>query len=906
MPQGDEPDASGGGSFSASGNVGRGRRSQPINIQGSFGIAIPELQALQSSIAGVSQAMSDLRTTMQNMSTAFTSGPIVNMLSQIARSAQVTTQSLNALSSSVRGLNGIRPTGAGGGGGGGGAMAAAASGAGAPPPSYSAMSGVRSTGSGGAMGTSFSDLGTRTGDALKKISDAGVGALSNMIPIIGPMVGPLLQYAGDMAMFPLRFTRERIQNNRVSTLAMAEELTPYQWMTGQKTIDMMYSLKNIPGGMKGGVSDILQALTIGRRSGATYGFDIGNANSNYGLPQSAPNRDRGANFYGMVGQFQKITPGLNAAQVAATVGGQLSNVASQQSAAFYTSGAFSLVGVGGGMKTASEWAEGILNWLKAQRPGRDRGKDFTYGELLAQNFPGSNINAWFQTVGVSDQMREYWWAWALAKTKMNVSGDEVFENMRNKLQSNVAIRRSDAVTAITRNEFGLSGQMANQYAQREKVNKWYNQAVGAAVNRIIPRITAAGPMAMIQNVPDEVENYLWNMLESSGPLLQLVGSTMFNASAIISAAGSPISSAVSEILPDQLDRFNPFPSNENMPVLPGFNPYDDYSAPGDIGDIGNYGSTGGTSTAGLHPDLRKKVNALLKANPRLKINSGLRDGYTQAKLQNKGIGNFGSGSPYIGKGRTLNRQSPHSNGMAVDIGPRSQYDWLMKNAQKFGLQTGAGYGEPWHIQTMGTIGPGRHKNPAGKGDIGDIGDFPNPLDTLNPLDEIIDGLKIIVNLFKLLFNGISTIAGMASPGGLFDITGGTAEKKTSQYMSLMGLGMASGLPSDRIVSEYDDSPLSTSFDFSNDWTGSATFGATAPAGDIGSPSYSMAKTDMYVGDYYSGYPSGSKSSSQTLQFNNTFHLNTGGMSNGIDVSRIVPIIADRLEEEMNKRMVRIR
>ena len=38
---------------------------------------------------------------------------------------------------------------------------------------------------------------------------------------------------------------------------------------------------------------------------------------------------------------------------------------------------------------------------------------------------------------------------------------------------------------------------------------------------------------------------------------------------------------------------------------------------GDIGDLGIYTDTGGTSTAGLHPDMRRKVGDMMKANPRM-------------------------------------------------------------------------------------------------------------------------------------------------------------------------------------------------------------------------------------------------------------------------------------------------
>ena len=109
------------------------------------------------------------------------------------------------------------------------------------------------------------------------------------------------------------------------------------------------------------------------------------------------------------------------AQLAQTLGGFAANTGAQQQAAYLTGGAFAMIGAGGRQKSVSEWAEGILRWLEGQRPGDQRGKGFNYGELLAQYFPGSNIDAWFTANGVPEGMKEYWWNYALAKSRMTGS-----------------------------------------------------------------------------------------------------------------------------------------------------------------------------------------------------------------------------------------------------------------------------------------------------------------------------------------------------------------------------------------------------------------------------------------------------------------------------------------------------
>ena len=91
----------------------------------------------------------------------------------------------------------------------------------------------------------------------------------------------------------------------------------------------------------------------------------------------------------------------------------------------FTGGAMSMIAAGGRQKSLSEWAESILRWFEGLRPGNKRGKGFDYGELMAQYFPGSNIDAWFNVNGVPQNMRDYWWTYALAKANKTAdTGDD--------------------------------------------------------------------------------------------------------------------------------------------------------------------------------------------------------------------------------------------------------------------------------------------------------------------------------------------------------------------------------------------------------------------------------------------------------------------------------------------------
>ena len=94
-------------------------------------------------------------------------------------------------------------------------------------------------------------------------------------------------------------------------------------------------------------------------------------------------------------------------------------------------------------------------------------------------------------------------------------------------------------------------------------------------------------------------------------------------------------------------------------------------------------------TGGMMPNLAMGINAMRRANPNIRINSGYRSSSQQAALY-AAKGGVGVARP---------GQSPHQLGKAADIGPSSQYGWIAANAPKYGLA--ADKSEPWHVQAMG-------------------------------------------------------------------------------------------------------------------------------------------------------------------------------------------------------------
>lgn len=814
-----EPDAAQGTLFTGFGTpTTKQSRSKQSNVSAQFNFNIPGLGDVEKQLTGVSDALKELKATLQGMSSAFTSGPIVNMLSEIRQEAAATSASLRDLSGSVAGVSGVgrsnRAAGAtpkttGNSTSSNAGMAVATS-----QSASSAVSSISGFGGANTSSTALNGVASTVGSAINSISG---GSLLSSIPVIGGIVNA----GADLAMLPLRFARERIQNNRVQALGMSQELTPYQWSTGGSVDAMMRSLSTgqFPGGMKGDTADILNALTQGRRSGAQYGFGAANVQQN-----------RAPGFFSAIGQMQQITPGLGAGQVANVLGAQVQNTGSQQAAAFYTGGAFSMIKMGGGQKNIREWSEGILTFLTNQRPGNKHGVRFTYGELLAQNFPGSNVNAWFQTVGVSQDMMDYFWSYALGQAQSG--SEDVFKAMGGEggaLTQNQAWRRLSSQNVLTRNEFGLAGRMGGQYAMREQSNQWFNQAMGALVNRLIPALTK-GPLAGVQLLPDQVEEFLWNALETSGPLVQ-------------GAAG--LGTIVGGMATGAMQAGTGFDVN----FKPG---------PG-TGDIGDYGMTGGTSSAGLNLDLRSKVNRMMRANPKLSINSGLRDTYTQQKLKQKGIGQFGS----------TNGRSSHYSGEAADIGPASQYGWLQANAHKFGLQTARSKGEPWHVQRAGTIG-----------DIG-IGDW-NDWIPGSGLADNIPGVSLIagaasfgediaglVRLLKTVFSGVlGAMDAAKSAASLFDpatiLRSGAAGVvgTSSKYLSLLtgGLGAGGGLQSVLKGSSGGSAGYDAGFAAGLPTSLSLSNISTAQGGGAGAPQVTSGGS---LSDIYGRYAGGTPSTSRT-------------------------------------------
>ena len=567
------------------------------------------------------------------------------------------------------------------------------------------------------------------------------GAMS-IASIFGSAVNS--NFVKDLAMFPLRYITGATEQARNLSMGVSTTLGGQMYATGQSQGELMTMLSNFPGGVRGGVEDVIGLQALMRQYGAMPDLNIAFGRGPGGTT-GQPN-PRAAGFLEGVREMQAMTPGMPVAQLAQTLGGYASNVSAQQQSAYLTGGAFAMIGAGGHQKSVSEWAEGILRWLEGQRPGDNRGKGFTYGELLAQQFPGSNIDAWLSQQGVPEGMKEYWWNYALAKSRMTGSTTENILPETGALASRTAFKvapanmgagqggnqawgRLEAATAQSRGQFRLGGALTGMFSNKETANQWFNEMISQVMSEVIPNQIARGSLQAMGVMPDPIQEMMMTFLERSGTIGAALGGYLGYGTQGLSGLNAGVFRTLfAGGLPP-----NALGTDEEMNLLLGGfegNPNamgasDLGSAfdmlrrlfSGDVGDIGDAWTTQGTtSTAGLHPSVKSGIERMMEDNPRIRVSSGLRDTVQQRRLRAAGNSNV-SGKP-----------SAHTRGLAADLGPRSEYGWITANAHRYGLKSGKGHGEPWHVGLPG-IGDDDVSAKALLGGIGDAEGYRIALDS---------------------------------------------------------------------------------------------------------------------------------------------------------------------------------
>lgn len=554
----------------------------------------------------------------------------------------------------------------------------------------------------------------------------------------------------------ITYAFNRIEQNRETARLLSSDLGRVSTMSGKSIENILKGLtERVP--VLGNPEEITDAMS----QGATQGyFDLNSPRS-------------GAYFTG-IRQMQQFNPAATAGETAKQLSSSLGNIKSQQMSMMLTGGAMGMFGAGGVPKTLQEWAESTLRWFESQRPGKNRGKAFTKEELTSQVFPGSNMMAWFAQTGVAPEMQDYFWQYAIGKVqsgKLDSKGDTTVEEIIEQRGGDLRLATKATETARARRDFTLMtyegaigpSSLYDAYMTRESSDRWMQNSLSQTLDKGLGTLLGGHLGELWGRLPTPIASMFQSLLSGLPNMLGLAqGNVQSGISSGIQGAGDP--------------EFG-------------------------LGDPGGgYGPLGGTGTAGMTPDMAKRISAMMQANPNIRINSGFRDGALQGRLHSKGVGMTAPAG-----------KSMHGRGLAADLGPASQYGWIAKNAGRFGLASGKSHGEPWHVGFPGTL-PGKNFMTGDPefhvGDISDLfgavtGSPLNPANWWNGIqniggsvwDKLGDGVSNILGGIKsfgtnLFQGGVSLLKGdwaaLFGEGGGLDV-GSMAESVLSGLFNLMGI-----------------------------------------------------------------------------------------------------------------------
>ena len=816
MASNDEADATGSNKMSFESSK-RGLTSRQ-KVSADLDLSMPGINDLAKAVSDLSSSIDSLSGAVSKFSTS--------KMRQELKELQRTVKEVN---SSVGGINlggggGTSVSGRGGGGGG---------------ESDNFKKAQNATGGGGGGGTTGyrqtagpgeadANFGSSAGEGVASAVTSSSGGNRSLLQGLTGLLKKGLQGYGALNAAGIQYGYNRIEGpsgNRNAMLQLSQALGPNAGMMGMSIPDLIQGLaQRTP--VMGSNADVVGTILAGQSVGA--------------LMKGTPER---SGFFESVRQMQTLTPGVGAGQLAGTLSNFIGNTGAQQMGMYMGEGAFTMIGKGGRYKSLAEWAEGITKFMSEQRIIGRKGEGFSKDQLISQNFPGSNINAWFQMMGVPAQMVDYWWQYALANAGQTSPASVEAAKQNQQLQTNVnSVRGMDLsqerlqnIGQSTRREFMLGRSMYDLYGARESSDRRFNVAMQGGDMQLAQmfRGTKAGNMMALMPTP---------AAELLMPMLMSLVSSPFGA------IGSLLGNAFGGL---------------------SGNPFGD-----PIGDpVGDYGPRGGTSTKHLSPDLAKRVGAMMQANPNLRISSGYRDTHTQNRLRRQGEGRVGPAST-----------SKHTRGWAADIGPTSQMGWLEANAGKFGLQTASNAGEPWHVQMSGTMPVGDPNYPigenilqtVGQGIFGAVGSISDAfgLEAFSGISEMIKSLlgggangTSLASSMDSIINGLMKMF-LFPMQGLFKVTGGGGGYSPTQISDYMNAGSTRSMQVPRGFS--------------------SAFDPTGGNVKFGDPIHNMAS---------------SRPASMTVApviFKTEVNV-TGGSGGGIDAQRTAVTLADHIEAEFVRR-----
>jgi hypothetical protein len=497
--------------------------------------------------------------------------------------------------------------------------------------SVSTMSPMAQTPTTGGMAGSFVQ-GFMGGGGMKGGLSALSGGGGSPLAAITNIIGSAIQQGTQLAMG--RFT-----GNMATTGAFDTSGSMIALSSGVSSRNQMGAIsRNAPfyGDLPGIGQTLLQQAQIGNVYGGT------------GLA-GARGQQAAANIQGL----QALNPGMSAQQAGGMLTAQSRNVQGINQARMVFGNALTPTGPGGAPRAQKDIFKALLDSIVRQA---HNGVPYNKDQIIAQRMPGSNLYSWLAQTGWADDMIQVWFDWAIGQATYDVTGKKTFDPARDINQvrpggKSLATSMQETETRNAQKEANMGNAQYQSYMDFQSAARGLITALEKlddTMNGVYKGIGKAGPLA------GNAGNALGGAVKGAG-----IGATI--GTLIEPGGGTVIGGAIGGLVGGAAGFFG-------------------------IGDPGDNG------TSQMNPDVRKRVNTMMAANPALRVNSGYRTSMQQKRL-------YESGNPNVARpGR-----GQHTKGNAADIGPASQYGWLAKNAKRFGLDTAGHLGEPWHVQVAGTL-----------------------------------------------------------------------------------------------------------------------------------------------------------------------------------------------------------
>lgn len=187
------------------------------------------------------------------------------------------------------------------------------------------------------------------------------------------------------------------------------------------------------------------------------------------------------------------------------------------------------------------------------------------------------------------------------------------------------------------------------------------------------------------------------------------------------------------------------------------------SGTGPKGDGGNIAKSKGALDK-VHPRLRTRLEAMMKENPKLYIGGGVRTTAQQKEMFMSRYQPTNEKTDVFWKGQYWKRvrgaaaappgMSMHEIGLAADLAPSTEFDWIKENAARFGLRSFFDVNnEPWHVQPE-ELPASRMQYEKQGAPWGHNGNVVEPTDTNAQ----------IPNLDKLMHQSVSGLGGTSGKG----------------------------------------------------------------------------------------------------------------------------------------------